>query len=271
MSSLFVDVDIVDASGIVDVATNRILYKLPNGGLGIDYGNVIKEVYRSPDGNLVAGLSHEVWEKSYCKIAKGKRRCQFTTTTAFSENQRAKGKATGFYADESFQKVFDSLIELFNLSARSVNGLNASSVFTIRDLVLLHEVELFKLPNLGERSVNEIKDLITSLGLYLGMNSHEINSDSDGLLDSTPDFDNNDNLILSQNVDYLDPSIRASNGLQARGIKTIGDLVRVLKVDLLRTPDLGPKTIIELEKKLATIGLSFEMTDRCLRTYTHDP
>ena len=52
---------------------------------------------------------------------------------------------------------------------RSTNCLKAESIFLIGDLIQRSEFDLLKTPNLGKKSLNEIKDVLASKGLSLGM------------------------------------------------------------------------------------------------------
>ena len=52
---------------------------------------------------------------------------------------------------------------------RSANCLKAESIYYIGDLIQRSEVELLKTPNLGKKSLTEIKDVLASRGLSLGM------------------------------------------------------------------------------------------------------
>ena len=52
---------------------------------------------------------------------------------------------------------------------RSANCLKAENIFYIGDLIQRSEVELLKAPNLGKKSLTEIKDMLASRGLSLGM------------------------------------------------------------------------------------------------------
>ncbi|WP_339388168.1 DNA-directed RNA polymerase subunit alpha, partial [Vibrio caribbeanicus] len=55
------------------------------------------------------------------------------------------------------------------LTVRSANCLKAAAIHYIGDLVQRTEVELLKTPNLGKKSLTEIKDVLASRGLSLGM------------------------------------------------------------------------------------------------------
>lgn len=60
-------------------------------------------------------------------------------------------------------------IDDLELTVRSANCLKAESIYYIGDLVLRSEVELLKTPNLGKKSLTEIKDVLGQRGLALGM------------------------------------------------------------------------------------------------------
>jgi DNA-directed RNA polymerase subunit alpha len=52
---------------------------------------------------------------------------------------------------------------------RSANCLKAENIFYIGDLIQRTEFELLKTPNLGKKSLTEIKDVLAQHGLSLGM------------------------------------------------------------------------------------------------------
>jgi DNA-directed RNA polymerase subunit alpha len=55
------------------------------------------------------------------------------------------------------------------LTVRSANCLKAENIYYIGDLIQRTETELLKTPNLGRKSLNEIKEVLASRGLTLGM------------------------------------------------------------------------------------------------------
>lgn len=65
--------------------------------------------------------------------------------------------------------------------------------------------------------------------------------------------------ILKRSIDELEISVRASNCLKHEDIKTIGDLVKKNGKELLTYENFGRKSLKELEKNLAKIGLQLEM------------
>ena len=60
-------------------------------------------------------------------------------------------------------------VDDLELTVRSANCLKAENIFYIGDLIQRNENELLKTPNLGRKSLNEIKDVLASKGLSLGM------------------------------------------------------------------------------------------------------
>jgi len=60
-------------------------------------------------------------------------------------------------------------VDDLELTVRSANCLKAENIFFIGDLVQRTENELLKTPNLGKKSLTEIKDVLASHQLSLGM------------------------------------------------------------------------------------------------------
>ncbi|VAY02398.1 DNA-directed RNA polymerase subunit alpha [Arsenophonus endosymbiont of Aleurodicus dispersus] len=73
--------------------------------------------------------------------------------------------------------------------------------------------------------------------------------------DKKPEFDP----ILLRAVDDLELTVRSANCLKAEAIHYIGDLVQRTEVDLLKTPNLGKKSLTEIKDVLASRGLSLGM------------
>jgi len=73
-------------------------------------------------------------------------------------------------------------VDDLELTVRSANCLKAESIYYIGDLIQRTETELLKTPNLGRKSLNEIKDVLASRGLSLGM---KVDSWPESLSEST--------------------------------------------------------------------------------------
>ena len=74
---------------------------------------------------------------------------------------------------ESTEPAIDPIllrpVDDLELTVRSANCLKAENIYYIGDLIQRTEVELLKTPNLGKKSLTEIKDVLASRGLSLGM------------------------------------------------------------------------------------------------------
>ncbi|MDR2681528.1 MAG: DNA-directed RNA polymerase subunit alpha [Holosporaceae bacterium] len=60
-------------------------------------------------------------------------------------------------------------VEDLELSVRSMNCLKGDNIVYIGDLVQKTESEMLRTPNFGRKSLNEIKEVLSQMGLYLGM------------------------------------------------------------------------------------------------------
>ena len=60
-------------------------------------------------------------------------------------------------------------VDDLELTVRSANCLKAENIYYIGDLIQRTENELLKTPNLGRKSLNEIKEVLATRGLTLGM------------------------------------------------------------------------------------------------------
>ncbi len=70
---------------------------------------------------------------------------------------------------EEFDPVLLRPIEDLELTVRSTNCLKAENIYYVGDLIQRSEVELLKTPNLGKKSLTEIKNVLASQSLSLGM------------------------------------------------------------------------------------------------------
>src|SRR5690606_36062031 len=65
--------------------------------------------------------------------------------------------------------------------------------------------------------------------------------------------------ILLRPIDDLELTVRSANCLKAENIYYIGDLIQRTEVELLKTPNLGKKSLTEIKEGLAQRGLSLGM------------
>ena len=69
----------------------------------------------------------------------------------------------------SLNENLDKSVEELELSVRSYNCLKNANIRTIRELVQKTEAEMLKTKNFGRKSLNEIKEILSGMGLSLGM------------------------------------------------------------------------------------------------------
>ena len=69
----------------------------------------------------------------------------------------------------AFDPILLRPVDELELTVRSANCLKAENIYYIGDLIQRTENELLKTPNLGRKSLNEIKEVLASRGLTLGM------------------------------------------------------------------------------------------------------
>lgn len=83
----------------------------------------------------------------------------------FTHRDRGASKPSNSGVDPVLLRPIDDL----ELTVRSANCLKAESIYYIGDLIQKTEVELLKTPNLGKKSLTEIKEVLAQRGLSLGM------------------------------------------------------------------------------------------------------
>ena len=83
----------------------------------------------------------------------------------FTHRDRGAAKPVASGVDPVLLRPIDDL----ELTVRSANCLKAESIYYIGDLIQKTEVELLKTPNLGKKSLTEIKEVLAQRGLSLGM------------------------------------------------------------------------------------------------------
>ena len=71
--------------------------------------------------------------------------------------------------EPEFNKNLLKKVDELELSVRSMNCLKNDNIIYIGDLVQKTEPEMLRTPNFGRKSLNEIKEVLNSMSLYLGM------------------------------------------------------------------------------------------------------
>src|SRR5213083_1452054 len=87
------------------------------------------------------------------------------TTGAPEEDEEAEVASSEAYLREALGKTLEELA----LPARAINSLKGADMHVVADLVQKSETDLVDVKNLGEKSIDEIKAALATLGLSLGM------------------------------------------------------------------------------------------------------
>ncbi|HEY7841236.1 MAG TPA: DNA-directed RNA polymerase subunit alpha, partial [Gammaproteobacteria bacterium] len=87
----------------------------------------------------------------------------------FVDLEAEESEVAAIKAEPDIDPILLRPVDDLELTVRSANCLKAESIYYIGDLIQRTEVELLKTPNLGKKSLTEIKDVLASRGLSLGM------------------------------------------------------------------------------------------------------
>ena len=138
----------------------KVNYTVSNARVGqrTDYDSLILEVWT--DGSLkpeeAVSLSSKIL-KEQLQV--------FLTFDEAIEPVEEKGEKSGSALNENLFRSVDDL----ELSVRSANCLKNANIRFIGELVVRSEAEMLKTKNFGRKSLNEIKEILSEMGLGLGM------------------------------------------------------------------------------------------------------
>ncbi len=142
----------------------RVRYSVEDTRVGqrTDYDKLILEVWTdgriTPDDALVQSsniLRHHL--DVFCDYDKNLV-VEFEEAKAHVSEEQAKLK-----------KILNMSVNEIELSVRAANCLNNANITSVGQLAMKSEAEMLKYRNFGKKSLNEIKDKLSSLGLSLGM------------------------------------------------------------------------------------------------------
>ncbi|MHC4191097.1 MAG: tetratricopeptide repeat protein [Planctomycetota bacterium] len=173
---------------------------------------------------------------------------------------------TMFYDEEKEMKrtrksqILETPISDFELSVRSRNCLKRMKIETLGDLLNITETELLSYKNFGETSLREIKTILDSKGLLLGMSLEEKQFHAAEISDRTAGAAQDEGL-MNKPTDDLQLSVRARKCLQKLNIRTIGELIQRTDAELLGCKNFGVTSLNEINKALANLGLSLRNLD----------
>ena len=154
----------------------RVRYSVENARVGqrTDYDSLILQVTTdgrlSPDDALTqasAILQHHL----DVFVGYDKNAIEFEEVVDQKDDEKSRMK-----------KLLNMSVNEIELSVRAANCLNNANITTVGQLAIKSEAEMLKYRNFGKKSLNEIKDKLTGLGLSLGANIDA------SLIDSKDDF-----------------------------------------------------------------------------------
>jgi DNA-directed RNA polymerase subunit alpha len=143
---------------------SRVKYAVEAARVGqrTDYDRLILEVWTdgrmSPDDALTqasAILQHHL----DVFVGYDKNAVQFEEEATKEDDEKSKLK-----------KLLNMSVNEIELSVRAANCLNNANITTVGQLAMKTEQEMLKYRNFGKKSLNEIKEKLSALGLSLGMN-----------------------------------------------------------------------------------------------------
>jgi DNA-directed RNA polymerase subunit alpha len=195
--------------------------------------------------------------------------CYDTVVRNDATNERARmyladaRAAMNMYYDEDLEKKEDRLNQIlripitdFELSVRARNCLNKMQITTLGDLVQKTEQELLSYKNFGETSLTEIKEILHSKGLRLGMPRDEAVASIEAHARRMQTGDRSD--VMNKPILELSLSIRARRTVETLGCLTVGDITKHSAEELLGMPNFGQTSLQELRAKLNELGLKLK-------------
>ncbi len=136
----------------------KVTYKVENTRVGqvTDYDKLIMVI--ETDGSILPQMA--------VALASRILQDQLQPLITFEEQEEDKQNKL---EQLSFNPALLKKVDQLELSVRSQNCLTCDNIIYIGDLVIKTEAEMLKTPNFGKKSLNEIKEILLSLGLKFGM------------------------------------------------------------------------------------------------------
>ncbi len=171
----------------------------------------------------------------------------------------AQASVEMFYDEEKERKddkraqILKIPVTDFELSVRSRNCLARMNIRSLGDLIRKTEAELLSFKNFGETSLNEIKEILRSKGLRLGMHTDDDDRRGGGPRRRS-DVDRD--AVRAKPIADLDLSVRSRRALDTLKVATIGQLCELTEDHLLACKNFGQTSLLEIKKKLADLDLT---------------
>ena len=194
-------------------------------------------------------------------------KCYETVLRHFPTHKRARlylhdtRASMNMFYDEDRERKEDKRLQVlrtpvtdFELSVRSRNCLSKMRIETLGDLIIKSESELLSYKNFGETSLQEIKGILASKGLRLGMRTEEALAYAPPAPGEEPVPVVDDKLL--RGIETLELSVRSRRCMDRVGIRTVGELVAKTEAELLSAPNFGQTSLNEVRQKLAELSLA---------------
>ncbi len=159
------------------------------------------------------------------------------------------------------------ILEEWPLTTRSHNALKDYGIITVQDLIECSENRLLTFRNFGRKGIEEVKNILDSLGLKLGMNLIY----DDCLKEKSSENKSNnftENIVknnIKKNIPYEILTIdilkkwplpeRAFNVLEKENIRFLGDLLQYGLNEFLKFKNFGKKSLEEIKENLSKLDL----------------
>jgi hypothetical protein len=141
-------------------------------------------------------------------------------------------------------------IRKLGLADECRDALEDSGIRTIEHLRALTVKDLLKLPFVKKRWLVPIERCLTVFDHFNSKSAAQ--SEVESIISDSPI----DDKVLNQSIDVLDLTIRSENCLKTQKIYLIGNLVSKKERDLLRIPNLGKTSVLDIVSQLRRIGLT---------------
>lgn len=170
------------------------------------------------------------------------------------------------YYDEEAERGFTVLRQLleipvtdFELSVRSRNCLRKMNIRTLGDLTRTTEAALLASKNFGETSLSEIKEMMNSKGLRLGMALEGgERASADMRAEPIEELSQEEKALLAKPISDLNLSVRARKCMTKLGIQTVGELIIHTGDELMECKNFGVTSLNEVREKLGELNLKLK-------------
>jgi DNA-directed RNA polymerase subunit alpha len=129
------------------------------------------------------------------------------------------------------------------------------NIRTLGDLTRTTEAALLASKNFGETSLAEIKEMMTSKGLRLGMALEGGERAAAGHMHVIEEIPPEQKALLAKPISDLNLSVRARKCMSKLGIQTLGDLIARTGDELMECKNFGVTSLNEVRDKLTALGM----------------